>query len=547
MEPQFVSSHSPWDVFPVGRTEVFYTIEDGCGNLIGRSFMITVTCDVCTSDVQICGTCESTINDGCYSCNVGELLNGYRSCTPQIDSLPIQSNQPSPLCNGAGVPNNMSWFAFIAGSENMCITVQPIFCGSEVDWTTGLQSGVYDFCHTDGGQCIGGDLFCSEGLDSISYEISDLIVGHTYYLFVDGCNGAICEYTINLEGAVNYLPDTPSFLTANSDCAQQIINDELFFCPEADITIDPHHLMDSPTFNGIYDSLDIYDPNLNANFTWEMDGVHLGIWNPSIDSVFLPTLNFGQFYPIPGEYTICLLQVESLCDTVRCNNCCIILNIDSLPFNNDFGHFDVCESELEFGWKPPSDSINNTVWKSDPIFSSDITDPDSTLIMRSAEDCGCQFVEQVSISVVMAQFFYEDFDGDGFGNRKNSVFVCDQPPGFVMDSSDCDDLDSLINPIAIEIPDNDIDEDCDGMDLTTSLHELSGDIINIYPNPVTDRLNIIHNSTLHYKLLSSHGQSIMHGYLEQSHIDLGHLNNGLYLLILESSSKETTVVKLIKN
>ena len=56
--------------------------------------------------------------------------------------------------------------------------------------------------------------------------------------------------------------------------------------------------------------------------------------------------------------------------------------------------------------------------------------------------------------------------------------------GFTSDV-DCNDDDANINPDATETPDNGIDEDCDGEDLiTSSIFEIAGATINIYPNPV---------------------------------------------------------------
>jgi len=61
--------------------------------------------------------------------------------------------------------------------------------------------------------------------------------------------------------------------------------------------------------------------------------------------------------------------------------------------------------------------------------------------------------------------FYADTDNDGFGDPTDSIAVCfaAQPLGFVDNNLDCDDTNSSINPNAVEIPCNGIDENCSGM------------------------------------------------------------------------------------
>ncbi len=57
--------------------------------------------------------------------------------------------------------------------------------------------------------------------------------------------------------------------------------------------------------------------------------------------------------------------------------------------------------------------------------------------------------------------WYEDSDGDGYGQLGTSTTSCDQPSGHVSNNSDCDDDDAAVSPAATETCDG-VDNDCDG-------------------------------------------------------------------------------------
>jgi hypothetical protein len=71
--------------------------------------------------------------------------------------------------------------------------------------------------------------------------------------------------------------------------------------------------------------------------------------------------------------------------------------------------------------------------------------------------------------------WYEDADGDGYGDASAPLDACDQPSGHVADDADCDDGDRSVHPGASESCDGD-DEDCDGLtDEGTSCYDDDGD------------------------------------------------------------------------
>ena len=79
----------------------------------------------------------------------------------------------------------------------------------------------------------------------------------------------------------------------------------------------------------------------------------------------------------------------------------------------------------------------------------------------------------------VAQVFYLDADYDGFGAAANvSSPGCDPPLGYVRADTDCDDTDSTINPLAKEICEDGIDQDCSAGDLACSNYSMQATTIS---------------------------------------------------------------------
>jgi len=116
---------------------------------------------------------------------------------------------------------------------------------------------------------------------------------------------------------------------------------------------------------------------------------------------------------------------------------------------------------------------------------TDCSDSSATIYPGAAEYCNgsdddCDGTTDDD-DAVDATTWYLDADSDGYGGSLYDVVACDQPTGFVADTTDCSDVDASIHPGADERCNGD-DDDCDGatdeddaVDVTTWYLDGDGD------------------------------------------------------------------------
>jgi hypothetical protein len=68
-----------------------------------------------------------------------------------------------------------------------------------------------------------------------------------------------------------------------------------------------------------------------------------------------------------------------------------------------------------------------------------------------------------TVTVTPQPVWFQDADGDGFGNPMMSLSSCTMPIGYVTDNTDCNDMSVAVNPAATEVCWNNIDDNCDGV------------------------------------------------------------------------------------
>lgn len=151
---------------------------------IGFSLFLQLVCFL-----KLYGQCSPPQSENCDEanvlCSLAEL-NGYECNNPSTVPSPC-----SPLCSQGGVGHNTSWWAFVTNGGKITLTLTNGGCTS----SQGMQYGIWGDCNC------GEEIACRSipciPPNSVSAITIDLKPCKTYYLWVDGCSGDICDFTIN--------------------------------------------------------------------------------------------------------------------------------------------------------------------------------------------------------------------------------------------------------------------------------------------------------------------------------------------------------------
>ena len=116
---------------------------------------------------------------------------------------------------------------------------------------------------------------------------------------------------------------------------------------------------------------------------------------------------------------------------------------------------------------------------------------------RTIDEFGCEYAEEVCVTMTAEgqppTTFYEDLDGDGYGDPNSTIEDCsDTPPfGYVVNGLDCNDTNNSVNPDADDSEGNGVDENCDGVDGDLlSIDDFSLENIEILQNPFNESISL---------------------------------------------------------
>jgi len=203
------------------------------------------------------------------------------------------------------------------------------------------------------------------------------------------------------------------------------------------------------------------DVDEGVGTTWYQDSDSDGYGNGSVSAVSCDApsgyvgnaLDCDDFTAStnPGSFEVCDAQdndCDGSVDEDAINATTFYVDADADGYGSAASSTTACEATAGYA---DNDSDCND--------SDAAVNPAATEVCDSADnDCDGTVDESDATG---ASIWYQDLDSDGFGNAANQQTGCDQPTGYVVDATDCDDTNASTNTSGTEVCDF-VDNDCDG-------------------------------------------------------------------------------------
>jgi hypothetical protein len=319
-----------------------------------------------------CDQIQDTICDFSVLNGITEILPGTNSPQPQ----------PQPLCpNEQAGAHNIIWLAFQAAAGEYDITLTPSNCILPAGaMQNGIQVGVYTDCNfTEAVYC---NAACST--NPVVINSSVLTPLRTYFLFIDGCTGSVCEVALSITG---------NYLDCNSDSDNDGILNNIDNCPAIANTDQLNN--DNDKYGNVCDNCDLVANNDQLDTDYD----EVGDACDNCSQLANP------------------LQSDSDNDTVGdvCDNCPTVANPTQADTDGD-GRADACDN------CPTNANPNQTDGDNDGI--GDFCDNCSTIPNANQIDSDNDGVGSACDNCPMiANFDQQDDDQDGIGNTCDTTAV----------------------------------------------------------------------------------------------------------------------------
>lgn len=272
-------------------------------------------------------------------------------------------DQPNPLCPGEGGAHNISWFSFVAGGTGFSIEIIPLNCTTE-QGTQGMQAGLYTDC------TFSTAVVCEPNPSTEPFIISGgLVPGETYYFFMDGSFGSVCDFEVNLiDGDSAFdIPEPTGLICDVPDCGP--------VCPGSEITF---------TVEGL-------DLDIEYNWSIPPGATLVGPGEQSGNDVVTMTNQLTLSFADEGNYSVSMVFASNGCDnTVTPVTADVV--VANLP-NEDFGAIEVCEHDFPYDLDPALDpNADGVGWQ-----GGSISGPGEDITFTYTNPEGCTYDQIVDI------------------------------------------------------------------------------------------------------------------------------------------------------
>jgi hypothetical protein len=439
-----------------------------------------------------------------------EVTNALLQCSHTYNDITVQIN-PLPV-------------VYAGADFTICAGAYVEFAASgalDYIWSNGVSDTYGTLVYESGAiSVIGTNAFGCSNSDTLLAAVSPSV---TYFYDADADGFG----DLNFPGAFCVQP--PNFVTNSNDC-----NDSNFSVNENA----------SELCNNIDDDCDnLVDEGFNpSNYYMDSDSDGFGSVNILISSCFQPTGYVSNATDCEDTNASVNSNASEICNGLDEN--CNEQADDGLVFINYYFDFDLdgfgTPGNMQNACSQPFGFVPNALDCND---ASSYVNPDAIEICNGLdEDCD----GENDNSVVFATF-YEDTDGDTYGDPATGQDFCLIPTElFVDNGDDCDDTNATINPAATEVWENGIDDDCNPNTTDVGVDEWSAAAFSLFPNPATDRVTLSLTSTVFssIEIFNSLGALVHSSTVlgSQTSIDVSVFPAGYYVVRINGIAK--TFVKL---